>query len=362
MVKEQQQKRGSLNKDVVLLIKGLIIGKVLTLAVVGGLLWWLRPRLLVSDVTPSAQSSEVAATSSQTSQFKAVEPVPTGSFRYGGSTAWAPIRQLVDAQIQNNRPELQLNYVNPANRSPSSRTGMAMLLNGQLDIAQSSRPITAVEAATAKQRGFTLRQSAVGVDGVAVVVNPDLEVAGLTTEQLQQIYQGKITNWQQVGGPDLAIVPFSRRVEDVDTPIFAPDQAPQLGAQVQYVSTTTQALRQVSQTPGGVYYGSARAVVPQCSVKPLPLGQSAELLVAPYQEPLAAASDCPKQRHQLNTTAFENGDYPITYNLYVVIKQNQEEEQQAGEAYANLLLSQQGQQAIAQAGFVPQAEAIASQQ
>ena len=130
---------------------------------------------------------------------------------------------------------------------------------------------------------------------------------------------------------------------------------------MQYVSSTTQALRRVSQIPGGVYYGSARAVVPQCSVKPLPLGQTAEQLVTPYQEPLAAASDCPNQRHQLNTTAFENGNYPVTYNLYVVIKQNQGREQQAGEAYANLLLSQPGQQAIAQAGFVPHPKAIASQ-
>lgn len=361
MINEKEQKRGSLNKDVVLLIKGLIIGKVLTLVVVGGLLWWLRPRLLVSNVAPSNQT-EVATTNSKASQFQTIDPVPTGSFRYGGSTAWAPIRQLVDAQIQNTRPELQLRYANPANRSPSSRSGIEMLLNGQLDIAQSSRPLTAAETAMAKQRGFSLEQRVVGVDGVAVVVNPSLEVAGLTTEQLQQIYQGKITNWQQVGGPDLPIVPFSRRLEDVDAQILATDEAaPQLGPQVQYVSTTTQALRQLSQTPGGVYYASARAVVPQCSVKPLPLGRSAEQLISPYQAPLAAASDCPDQRHQPNTAAFENGDYPITYNLYVIIKQNQGREQQAGEAYADLLLSQQGQRAIAQAGFAPRPEALASQ-
>jgi phosphate transport system substrate-binding protein len=50
--------------------------------------------------------------------------------------------------------------------------------------------------------------------------------------------------------------------------------------------------------------------------------------------------------------AFQNGQYPITRNLYVIVNQNGKMEQQAGEAYANLVLSPRGQVLIEQSGFV----------
>jgi phosphate transport system substrate-binding protein len=347
-----KNKRVSHNKDLVLLIRGLIIGKLLTLVVVGGILWWLRPRLWDFSA-PSFQSSSTANATATASNFQKVTNVPIGSFNYGGSPAWAPIRQLVDAQIVNARPELQLRYVHPAKGSPGSSSGIRMLLNGQLDFAQSSRPLTKEESAIAQQRGFTLEQRPIAIDGVAVVVNPSLNVPGLTVDQLQQIYRGEIANWSQVGGPDLPITPFSQRPEDGDTGIFSAQDGLQqpFGPNVQYVYSTTEALRRVSQTPGGLYYASARGVIAQCSVKPLPLGRTANQLVPPYREPLVSPEQCPSQRNQLNLEAFENGSYPITRNLFVIIKQNQGKEQQAGEAYANLLLTEQGQNALARAGF-----------
>lgn len=347
-------KRGSLNKDaLLLLIKGLIIGKVLTLLVIGGVLWWLKPRFLrFSDPAFSQTSGTISTTTA--SNFQIVSNVPTGTFNYGGSTAWAPIRQLVDAQIQNARPELQLRYLNPANGSPGSSSGIRMLLDGQLDFAQSSRPLTQEEKAIAQQRGFTLEQLPVAVDGVAVVVHPTLQVPGLTVDQLQQIYQGKITNWNQVGGPNLPITPFSQHPKDGDTVIFSAHNGRQqpFGSKVKYTYSTTEALRQLSQTPGGLYYASARGVVAQCSVKPLAIGHTAERLVPPYREPLVKPEQCPSQRNQLNTEAFQNGSYPITRNLFVIIRQNQGKEQQVGETYAKFLLTAQGKEAIAQAGFI----------
>ena len=41
-------------------------------------------------------------------------------------------------------------------------------------------------------------------------MNPDNPVSGLTTQQLRDIYAGKITNWSEVGGPDLAIQVVNR--------------------------------------------------------------------------------------------------------------------------------------------------------
>jgi phosphate transport system substrate-binding protein len=171
-MKQDSKRSIPLSKDAVQMIRGLIIGELLTIVIIGGLWLWLRPRLWV-DKSPVSSSTEGANTASvpATSTFKTVTDTPIGTFKYGGSTAWAPIRQLVDSQIQGSRRELQLRYINPTNGSPGSKAGIQMLLNGELDFAQSSRPLTPEESAMAEQQGFTLEQRQVGIDGIAVVVN-----------------------------------------------------------------------------------------------------------------------------------------------------------------------------------------------
>ncbi|MBR8836850.1 MAG: substrate-binding domain-containing protein [Stigonema ocellatum SAG 48.90 = DSM 106950] len=350
---QTHQKKPLVNGEIALFLRGLIIGKVLTIIVIGGLFWWLvKPRIWNSMSADPSVQTQTAPTFGTT--FGTVADVPTGAFNYGGSTAWVPIRQLVDAQIQNDRPELQLHYLSPTNASPSSNSGIRMVLDGQLDFAQSSRPLTAEDYAIAKQRGFTLAQHQIGIDGIAVVVNPSLNVSGLTIDQLQQIYMGQITNWKQVGGPDLTITPLSLRPEDTDIVLFPSSinlKRQVLGSNVHYVNSTTEALRQVRKTPGSLYYASARAVVPQCSVKPLPLGRTPTTLIPPYRQPLVPSDQCPHQRNQINTEAIKNGSYPITASLFVITKHNKGKEEQAGVAYAKLLLTDQGQKALEQAGF-----------
>ncbi|MCG8366106.1 MAG: phosphate ABC transporter substrate-binding protein, partial [Pseudanabaenales cyanobacterium] len=68
--------------------------------------------------------------------------------------------------------------------------------------------------------------------------------------------------------------------------------------------------------------------------------------------PLVQPNACPAQRNQLNTTVFQQGDYPITRRLFVIVKQNNQTDQQAGEAYARLILTSQGQELISKVGFV----------
>jgi phosphate transport system substrate-binding protein len=62
---------------------------------------------------------------------------------------------------------------------------------------------------------------------------------------------------------------------------------------------------------------------------------------------------CPGQRNRINSEGLRSGDYPLTRRLFVILREDGSVDQQAGEAYANLLLSQQGQDLLAQSGFVP---------
>jgi phosphate transport system substrate-binding protein len=354
----------------------LLISVLVTLGLIGGGLWLIRDQLggLVtqpnapanptdpaSPVNPSRSpnaanpNTTAPASNGNYSTFAQVENVPQGLFSYGGSTTWAPIRSEIRPVIQAVWPGFNLRYTDPVVGTPGSGTGIDMLLNDQLSFSQSSRPLKSDEYEAAEQRGFTLQQVPVAIDGIAIAVNPDLNIPGLTLQQVQDIYRSNITNWSQVGGPNLPITPFSRDPEAGGTVEFFISnvlQEESFGSTVELVPTTTQALRRLSDSPGGIYYASAPEVVPQCTVKPIPVGRTADQLVPPYQEPLIRPEDCPAQRNQLNNAAFQNGDYSLTRRLFVIIKQNGQQDQQAGEAYAQMILTDQGQDLIEQAGFV----------
>ena len=54
----------------------------------------------------------------------------------------------------------------------------------------------------------------VTVTYLAIAVNHKLKIKSLTLDQLRDIYTGKITNWQKLGGSDLPITPYTRFPED----------------------------------------------------------------------------------------------------------------------------------------------------
>ncbi|MBD2777714.1 substrate-binding domain-containing protein [Iningainema tapete] len=332
----------------------LVLALLITVGLVGGVAWWLASKSGINLGFLSNNQTQLQG-QSNSDNFTSVANVPSGLFSYGGSTTWAPIRKEVDSAMQTALPQFQLRYTDPTTGAPGSGTGIKMLLNNQLAFAQSSRSVKPEEYQQAQQQSFTLKEIPVAIDGIAVAVNPNLNIPGLTLSQLKEIYTGKITNWQQVGGPNLTIVPFSRRLEEGGTIEFFVEnvlEKEKFGANVQFIPTTTQALGQVAKNRSGIYYASAPEVVGQCTVKPIPLGRKPEQLISPYQQPFVPLSDCPQKRNQLNTATFQSGEYPITRRLFVIVKQNGQIDEKAGEAYANLLLTNQGQDLIAKAGFV----------
>lgn len=305
---------------------------------------------------PIAPATESERVTKPPTTFQDVTGVPVGIFNYDGSTTWAPILKLVNPAIERVYPELLLRYSHPLGDKPGSGTGIERLLEGQIDFAISSRPLKPEEYAQAKQQGFSLSQHEVGIDGIAVVVNNSLPVDGISIESLKQIYLGKITNWSQLGGPDLEIVAFSRRSEVSGTVDFFQNTVldqENFDSRVNYVYSTTEALRKINSIPNGIYYASASEVIPQCTVKALSIGLTEDNLVSPYKGEIVPPARCPKQRNQINQSAFVTGNYPITRNLFVIVKRNGERQEVIGDAYVKLLLSREGQELVKEAGFVP---------
>ncbi|SRR5579883_404187 len=332
----------------------LVLALVITLGLIGSIYWWFSKgsnTKLGSFIKNQSQPLEL----SNGSTFASIENVPSGLFNYGGSTTWAPIRKVVDQVIQRDLPQFRLRYTEPTYGAPGSGTGIKMLLNNQLAFSQSSRALQVGEYQEGRQKSSPLKEVPVAIDGIAVAINPSLDIPGLTIAQIKDIYTNKITNWQQIGGPNLPVLPYSRGQKEGGTVEFFVDnilQNEKFGSAVKFIPTTTQALREVASNRGGIYYASATEVVGQCTVKPLPVGRSSDQLVPPYKPPFVPLSECPQKLNHLNAAAFQSGEYPITRRLFVIVKQNGQTDQQAGEAYASLLLTNQGQELISKAGFV----------
>ncbi len=86
-----------------------------------------------------------------------------------------------------------------------------------MSFSESSRPLKPNEYEAAQQRGFGLEQVAAAIDGIALAVNPELGMDGLTVDQIKAIYTSQVTNWSELGGPDIPISAYSRSPEAAGT-------------------------------------------------------------------------------------------------------------------------------------------------
>ena len=91
-----------------------------------------------------------------------------------------------------------------------SGNGAKSLINKTCDIATMSRAMKPQEVSAAKQKGVMPVQHIVALDGIAMVVHPGNPVRNLTKAQIADIYKGRVTNWNQVGGPNAKIVVIQR--------------------------------------------------------------------------------------------------------------------------------------------------------
>jgi len=355
-----------------------ILGAVLLLGLLGGGGYWFLNREKTTSVPPlepvtipqppiepEKEPLPAAATFVPPvfyTTIKEVPDVPKGIINYGGSTTFAPLRNpIIEKAIAQYHPGFTLRYTEPprsdssgeksSGLKPGSGAGIEMLLDKQLSFAQSSRPLKLSEYEKAQKMGFTVYQVAVAIDGIALYIHPDIKVAGLTLEQVKQIFTGQITNWQDLGGSNLPIKLFIRNLKDGGTVEFFSkellDEVP-FPTDATEVRDTTDGIRKVSQTPGGIGFATAAEVVNQETVASMPLAKVGSNFISPGNG-----------SGQVNKAAFADGSYPITRRLFIIIRRENLDnlknslDEQAGLAYANMLLSTEGQRWIEQENFVP---------
>lgn len=275
-----------------------------------------------------------------------VPNVPAGTFNYGGAICFAALqRDGMNTAINDAHPQFQLRYVEPTYSNPGCTTGIQMLLDRDLTIAQNSRPLSEAELTASERRGFKLESVPVAIDGVVFYVNKSLGIKSLSVKQIQDIYRGKITNWQQLGGRDLPIIPISLdpQIDSILRLLMKTKTAPEIDDEVIIARDYTSAIRTTSATPGAISYASAAILREQQSIEPIALASDEN---SPAVSGLLADGS-------VNHVAFKKNVYPLTRPLSVVFRRDGTPDERAAVAYTNLLLSQEGQEIVERAGMIP---------
>jgi len=213
-----------------------------------------------------------------------------------------------------------------------SGVGIAALMDGSTDIAQSSRKMKFGEKAKLQKAGKKIKEVTVAYDALAVVVNNSNKVNQLSRQQLEDIFTGKITNWKQVGGANMKIIVYSRETSSGTYEFFKELVLKNKNymSSVLSMPATGAIIQSVKQTKGAIgYVGLAYLNKEVKSIKVSFDGKK-------YFAPSLANS--------------KNKTYPIVRPLLYFYELKNEKKVKP---FIDFVLSQQGQAIVSKVGYIP---------
>jgi len=221
-----------------------------------------------------------------------------------------------------------------------SGSGIASLINGKIDIANSSRPFKESELQLAKDRGINPRAIIFAVDALALIVNPAIEIESLTLEQIGGIYNGEITNWQEVGGQDQPISLYGRQSNSGTFVFFRENIVKgEYASAVKQMNGTAQIVESIKVDRAGIGYVGIGYVVNKSGE--VSEGIKVLKVKADTNEPAA---------YPANAEAINDGTYPITRPLFQYVDGEIEGELKA---FIQFELTEEGQNIVGQNGYFP---------
>ncbi len=214
-----------------------------------------------------------------------------------------------------------------------SGTGITALMDNSTDICMSSRDLKTDERLKFTEKGIDVKEVTVGFDALSVIVHPENKVSQLTREQLEKIFTGEIKNWKEVGGDDAQIVAYSRESSSGTYEFFKEHvmNKKNYASSVLNMPATGAIVQSISQTKGAIGYIGLAYMTP--SVKSLSVSyDSGKTFVAPSVE------------------GAKDKSYPIARALFYFYDSKNEGKVKA---FVDYVLSDAGQQNVADAGYVP---------
>ncbi|MBY0425407.1 MAG: PstS family phosphate ABC transporter substrate-binding protein [Cytophagales bacterium] len=213
-----------------------------------------------------------------------------------------------------------------------SGVGITALKDGSTDIAMSSRPIKMSEKLKFEESGKKISETAIAIDPLAVIVNPSNPIVKITKDQLDGIFTGKITNWKEVGGPNLAIIVYTRESSSGTYEYFKEHvlEKKEYTSKALSMPANTAIVQSVGQTPGAIGY--VGFVYVNKKVKALPVSFDNKIFVSP------------------TVANAKNNTYPITRSLFFY---NANTDDKKLKPLFDYVLSKDGQNFVSSTGFIP---------
>lgn len=115
-----------------------------------------------------------------------------------GSTSVTPFAEQLAERFEAKYPGTKINV-----QGLGSSAGIQAAENGTVEIGMSSRDLQADEAAL-------LKPVEIARDALAIIVHPSNPVTNLSSQQVRDIFTGRVQNWREVGGNDAPIVIVTR--------------------------------------------------------------------------------------------------------------------------------------------------------
>jgi phosphate transport system substrate-binding protein len=240
-----------------------------------------------------------------------------------GSTTVLPIAQKAAEAFMKIYPD-----VNVSVSGGGSGNGIKAIIDGTTDIANSSRFIKEKEVALAVEKGVYPVPFGVAYDCIVPVVHPKNQLKDLGLDQLKAIYEGKISNWKDLGGADKEIVVISR-----DT------------SSGTYEVWEEKIMNKARVYPGALLQASNGAVAQAVSKNEHAIGYVGLSYINDELKPLTVGGVAGNQENALN------GSYPISRILYMFTKG-----WPTGMTlqFVNFLMHpEKGQKIVAETGYVP---------
>lgn len=220
-----------------------------------------------------------------------------------------------------------------------SGTGIAAIIANATDIAQCSRNIKEKEIKQAEKNGVNPVEWHVANDGIVVAVHPANTVNKLTIKQLSDIFAGKISNWQQVGGQNKRIVALSRE-RNSGTHVFFLEEVVKLGEK----KNPNEFAPTILMMP------SSQAIVEEINANPAAIGYIGLGYLTKKEKALAIAGDINSPYVLPSVKSVVQKEYPISRSLLFYTNGVP-----TGEArsFIDFVLSKEGQEIVLKMDFVP---------
>jgi phosphate transport system substrate-binding protein len=209
------------------------------------------------------------------------------------------------------------------------------LIQGGADLILVARQPSEDELKLAKEKGVELDVQPVALDAFVFIENRENPVSNLTTEQIRNIYSGKIKNWKDLGGPDRELHPYQRERNS--------------GSQELMQALVMKGLKPI-EAPEVIILGMAGPFNRLTQDK-----QGLAYSVFFYEQRMAisrATKLIAVDGIMPTTETIRARAYPYVSEVYVVIRRGMEERSPA-RRLRDWLLSDEGQAVVTESGYVP---------